>query len=188
MLPAHILPCTGVWHPLGDRARGRWRTKQDLLPPLFVRTSSGQTRFSYSLTCIQRRFVVIDEEDPVPRRAAFTIEQFRTCNKLPPADNAFRTKGVKTYFGWDSVARMEMEYEASMARWFHLFSFHQPVDIDVLLGHFRANQPSCIDAARSFQRGSLSPLDIFALPFRHLTRAETMEELSVDYGIRYKCE
>lgn len=115
----------------------------------------------------------------------FTIELFRTSDQLPKEENAFRARGVKAYFGWDSVARMEIEYQSSVARWFHLFSHHQPLDVDSLLEQLRANQPTFVDAPHAFERGALSPLDIFSLPFRHLSRSETMEELSLDYGIRY---
>jgi len=94
---------------------------------------------------------------------------------------------VKAYFGWDSVSRMEIEYQSSVARWFHLFSHHQPMDVGSLLEQLRSNQPAFVDASHTFERGALSPLDVFSLPFRHLCRSETMEELSLDYGIRYCC-
>lgn len=80
---------------------------------------------------------------------------------------------------------MEMEFQASVARWFYLFPYHQSVDVDMLLEHFRTDKPTYTDDHRAFERSSLSPLDIFSLPFRRLSRAETMEEFSVDYGIRY---
>lgn len=129
----------------------------------------------------------LDDAEVTPRRAAFKIEQFRESDSVSKEENAFRARGVKAYFGWNSVARMESEFEASLARWFYLFPHHQPVDVDALLEHLRTNQPKFVDASVAFERSSLSPLDIFSLPFRHLARVETMEELSVDYGIRYRC-
>lgn len=130
-------------------------------------------------------FKVLDERESTPRRAAFAIEQFREGDTLSKQENEFRARAVKAYFGWDSVARIEMEYQASVARWFYLFPYHQSVNVDMLIECLRADQPTFTDERHAFERSSLSPLDIFSLPFRQLARAETMEELSVDYGIRY---
>lgn len=106
---------------------------------------------------------------PVARRAAFSIEQFRVGTGLAKEEIAFRERGVKVYFGWDSVTRMEIEYEASVARWFHLFSFHQTMEVSSLLEQFRTNKPVFTDAPRTFERSVLTALDVFSLPFRHLT-------------------
>lgn len=132
------------------------------------------------------RAAELDDVEVTPRRAAFRIDQFRESSLLSREENAFRARGVKAYFGWDSVVRMETEFQLSIARWFYLFPFHQPVDIDALLERLRTNQPTFVDESAAFQRSAIPPLDIFSLPFRHLTKAETMEELSLDYGIRFR--
>jgi hypothetical protein len=117
----------------------------------------------------------------------FSLNNLRVHDGMPDAERKKRQAAVHALYGWESVERIEAEFRYSVAPYYHLIDHHAYVKprevLTVLLG---SALPS-IDPNKLHEFAAhhyLSPIDVFALPFRHITANETMEQLALHLGIR----
>lgn len=99
-----------------------------------------------------------------------------------------RQAAVHAFYGWESVERIEAEFLYSVAPYYDLIDHHaylKPMEVltKLLNGASLSTNPGILhdEAAHHV----LSPIDTFALPFRHITANETMEQLALHLGLRY---
>lgn len=118
----------------------------------------------------------------VSARLPFCIDQLRIVPHLSDAEIRRREVAVKEYFGWKSLILLEEEFEASVKPYYGFISHHsrqQPAEvINFLLNN---GKPPAV----SIREAQMTPLDVFALPFRHLHCSERIATLALDYGMTY---
>jgi hypothetical protein len=118
----------------------------------------------------------------VPR---FSIQNLRIDPKLTEAENTKRSAVVHALYGWESYERIEAEFHLSVAPYMHLLPHGGRVDVRQLLKGL-LEDPLAAQVHKAANREHLlSPIDVFALPFRHVTAHETMDQLATHLGIRY---
>lgn len=115
----------------------------------------------------------------------FSIEELRVQRGMLESEQKKRRKAVLINFGWTSVERLELEFNWSLARYYRSYmSYSSYLDLSRVVTDLVENGLKPTNGYPE-QRGQelLSPLDVFALPFRHLTRGSSLRELACDYGI-----
>lgn len=118
-------------------------------------------------------------------RAPFSIVQFRPDGSDSAAEERRKEIGVRSYFGFPSYADLQREFENSFEPWASLFSYHERMTPAELLTTVEEARSGSKRARVVVREHSISSFDVFCLPFRCVTRCETIEELSVDYGVGY---
>lgn len=118
-------------------------------------------------------------------RAAFSIMQFRPDESDSAAEQRRKETGVRSYFGFPSYIYLQREFENSFEPWASLFSYHERMTPAELLTAVEEARSGSKRARIAVREHSISSFDVFCLPFRCITRCETVEELSVDYGVGY---
>lgn len=118
-------------------------------------------------------------------RAPFSIVQFRHDESDSAAEERRKELGVHSYFGYPSYTHLQREFENSFEPWASLFSYHERMTPAELLSAFEEARSGSKKARIAVREHSISSFDVFCLPFRCITRCETIEELSVDYGVGY---
>ena len=118
-------------------------------------------------------------------RAPFCIVQFRPDESDTAAEERRKEVGVHSYFGFPSYAHLQREFENSFEPWASIFSNHERMTPTELLTAVEEARSGSKRARVAVREHSISSFDVFCLPFRCITRCETIEELSVDYGVGY---
>ena len=152
-----------------------------ILPPGFTSTSWGFTVVLISFTAMQGL------HPPPKQRTTYSVEELRRNDDLSSAECQARARAVAVNFGWPSVERLEAEFNVSLAPYYRSYmNYSTYLDVGVILQDITRNGLKR-STGYPIQMGNevLSPLDVFALPFRHLTRSASVLELSIDYGMSY---
>jgi len=125
------------------------------------------------------------ETKPAGARGAFSIAQLITSPLLSNEENRRRTLVVREYFAWDSVSALEKDFAATVGPYYKYISHHaRQAASDVILflsGDSTARKTMHIHS----DAPSLTPLDVFSLPFRHLKLSEPIAVLGFEYGLTY---
>lgn len=124
--------------------------------------------------------VAVDERG-VPR---FSVCNLRHDPAQAAAVNRSRAEMVHAFYGWESYERMELEYKLSVAPFMHLLNHHERINPRQLIETLLANPTPPLEPTHAHRESFLSPIDVFSLPFRHLTTHETIEQLSFNIGLR----
>jgi hypothetical protein len=117
--------------------------------------------------------------------APFSVMQFRPEESDTAAEKRRKEIGVHCYFGFPSYAHLQREFENSFEPWASIFSYHDRMTPAELLKAVQEVQTGSKRARVTVREHLLSSFDVFCLPFRCITRSETVDELSVDYAIGY---
>ena len=118
----------------------------------------------------------------------FSLNNLRVHDGMPEGERKKRLAAVHALYGWESVERIEAEFRYSVAPYYDLIDHHAYVKPREVLYKILSSAPPSINAEEQQQLAAhhlLSPIDVFALPARHITANETMEQLAIHLGIRY---
>lgn len=121
--------------------------------------------------------------DPA-RGIHFSIENLREIPGLSEAERQHRRRAMKALFGFLTYERIASEFRASVAPFYYLMDHSEAMDIGDFVAKLLNEWPARSTSPPTWEpKHKLSPLDVFSLPFRHLVLNETLEVLSLHYGI-----
>lgn len=118
----------------------------------------------------------------------FSLNNLRIHDGMPEGECKKRLAAVHALYGWESVERIEAEFRFSVAPYYDFIDHHEYVKPKEVLTKLLGGALPSIDPSELHQFTAnhlLSPIDVFSLPFRHITANETMEQLALHLGIRY---
>lgn len=116
-------------------------------------------------------------------RTPFSILQLKPRGDSFKKDNDIRCKQLHLLFGWDSFEDLEHAYAASVGPFMAQLRIGNRLDPKELITSLLAGKLKP-EAMLWTIHSQIHPLDFFALPFRHICRAESLELLAFDYGVR----
>lgn len=113
----------------------------------------------------------------------FTLNNLHQDPSLGEAENKRRRNAVHALYGWESVERMEIEFHVSVEPFYHLLPHHGRVHVKQLIELLLERLEGALQTGNATRASLLSPIDVFGLPFRHVTANETIEVLALNLGL-----